>query len=135
MFEFLRPKVYRARYPRWLVGKPLLLTSSLLCSLGDAMFGYSQGCISTALVQPSFIRRMYGVQDITLERIANGDTGVNEYLIGTYDHLFHLFMLCVAFVYFRPLRSPIVSRVFYRNNRCMPKRHSFRRGTPFRCRL
>jgi hypothetical protein len=78
--ELLRPTTYRARYPRWLVGKPLLVLSSALCSLGDALFGYSQGCISTALVQPSFIRRMYGVKDITLDRIAHGDNGVNEYV-------------------------------------------------------
>ena len=66
-----------------MVGRPLLIASSALCSLGDAMFGYSQGCISTALVQPSFLRRMYGVQDITLEKIAKGETEVNEYLIGS----------------------------------------------------
>jgi hypothetical protein len=65
-----------------MVGRPLLIASSALCSLGDAMFGYSQGCISTALVQPSFLRRMYGVQDITLENIAHNETGVSEYLIG-----------------------------------------------------
>ena len=65
-----------------MVGKPLLIASSVLCSLGDAMFGYSQGCIGTALVQPSFLRRMYGVQDITLDEVAKGDTKVNEYLIG-----------------------------------------------------
>lgn len=82
LLNFLRPKKYRARYPRWMVGKPLLITSSALCSLGDAMFGYSQGCITTALVQPSFIQRMYGVQDISLDMIAKGETGVNQYLIG-----------------------------------------------------
>ena len=82
MTGLLRPKTYRARYPRWLVGKPLLLTASALCSLGDALFGYSQGCISSALVQPSFIKRMYGVQDITLDRIASGNLGVNEYGVG-----------------------------------------------------
>lgn len=80
--SFLRPTKYRARYPYWMVGKPLLITSSALCSLGDAMFGYSQGCISTALVQPSFLQRMYGVQGLTLDMVAKGEIGVNEYLIG-----------------------------------------------------
>ncbi|PVF94470.1 hypothetical protein CPB86DRAFT_713234 [Serendipita vermifera] len=80
--ERLRFKTYRARYPRRLVGKPLLIASSALCSLGDAIFGYSQGCISAALVQPSFLERMYGVRNLTLDMIAKGEIGVNEYLIG-----------------------------------------------------
>jgi hypothetical protein len=82
--ERLRFKTYRSRYPRWLVGKPLLIASSALCSLGDAIFGYSQGCMSTALVQPSFLERMYGVRNLTLEMVAKGEIGVNEYLIGTF---------------------------------------------------
>lgn len=82
MLQMLRPTTYRARYPAWMVGRPLLVASSALVSLGDAMFGYSQGCISSALVQPSFIRRMYKVQDIDLNRIATGDIGVSEYVIG-----------------------------------------------------
>ncbi|KAG8845826.1 hypothetical protein FRB91_001454 [Serendipita sp. 411] len=82
MLKRFRPTSYRARYPRWLVGRPLLLTASALCSLGDAMFGYSQGCIGSAFIQPSFLKRMYGVQDISLERIAKGDIEVNEYIVG-----------------------------------------------------
>jgi hypothetical protein len=34
---------YNPRYPRWLVGRRLLWTTSLFGSLGDALFGFDQG--------------------------------------------------------------------------------------------
>ena len=64
-----------------MVGKPLLYSSSALASLGDALFGYSQGIIASNQVQPSFIRIMYG-KDVTLEQIRDGQDGVNVYLQG-----------------------------------------------------
>lgn len=39
----LKPTVYIPRYPKWMVGKPLLWTTCLFGSLGDALFGYDQG--------------------------------------------------------------------------------------------
>ncbi|KAF9477619.1 hypothetical protein BDN70DRAFT_810383 [Pholiota conissans] len=78
MFAGLKRSSYAARYPRWMVGKPLLYSSSALASLGDAMFGYSQGIIAAAQVQPSFIRRMYG-SDVTLQQIQAGDDGIDVF--------------------------------------------------------
>jgi hypothetical protein len=43
MFAGLKRRTYTVRYPRWMVGKPLLYSSSALAALGDAMFGYNQG--------------------------------------------------------------------------------------------
>lgn len=64
-----------------MVGKPLLYSSSALASLGDAMFGYSQGIIASNQVQPSFIRTMYG-KDVTLQQVQDGQDGVNVFLQG-----------------------------------------------------
>ncbi|KAL1946726.1 hypothetical protein VTO73DRAFT_14830 [Trametes versicolor] len=74
-----RPTSFTPRYPRWMVGRPLLISSSALPSLGDAMFGYSQGLIAALQVQPNFIRRFFG-KDVTLEQIQNGTTGVDPYV-------------------------------------------------------
>lgn len=65
-----------------MIGKPLLYASSALASLGDAMFGYSQGVIAAAQVQPSFIKRMYG-PSLTLHQVQTGDNGVNPFLQGS----------------------------------------------------
>ena len=64
-----------------MVGRRLLYSSSALASLGDAMFGYSQGIIASNQVQPSFIRRMYG-KDVTLQQIRDGQDGVDVFLQG-----------------------------------------------------
>ncbi|KAH9977994.1 general substrate transporter [Lactifluus volemus] len=76
----LKPKTYVPRYPRWMIGRPLLIATSALASLGDAMFGYSQGIIAANQVQPSFIKRMFG-KDVTMEQIQTSDTGVNPFII------------------------------------------------------
>jgi hypothetical protein len=39
----LKPTVYIPRYPKWMVGKPLLWATCFFGSLGDALFGYDQG--------------------------------------------------------------------------------------------
>ncbi|KAL4241230.1 major facilitator superfamily protein [Abortiporus biennis] len=77
--ERLRPKKYTARYPRWMVGKPLLYASSALASLGDGMFGYSQGVIAAIQVQPPFIHRFFG-KTVTLDQIKANDTGVDPFV-------------------------------------------------------
>ena len=77
----LKPATYTPRYPRWMVGRPLLVATSALASLGDAMFGYSQGIIAANQVQPSFIKRMFG-KDVTMEQIQMSTTGVNTLLVG-----------------------------------------------------
>ncbi|KAI0950586.1 hypothetical protein AcV7_009005 [Taiwanofungus camphoratus] len=74
--EHLKPKSFTPRYPRWMVGKPLLIASSALASLGDAMFGYSQGVIAAIQVQPPFIKRFFG-KTVTMDQIREGDTGVD----------------------------------------------------------
>ena len=91
MFAGLKRRAYTVRYPRWMVGKPLLYSSSALASLGDAMFGYSQGIIAAAQVQPSFIRRMYG-KDITLEQVQMGQDGVDVFMQG----IFHCHFLSLG---------------------------------------
>lgn len=77
-----KERTFQRRYPHWMIGKPLLYASSALASLGDAMFGYSQGVIASAQVQPSFIKRMYG-HDVTLQEVQSGNNGVNPFLQGT----------------------------------------------------
>ena len=74
-----RPKRFPRRYPQWMVGRRLLIASSALASLGDAMFGYSQGVIAALQVQPPFIRRFFG-KDVTLEQINAGTTGVDPWV-------------------------------------------------------
>ncbi|KAF9222049.1 general substrate transporter [Gyrodon lividus] len=75
----LRPRAYTARYPKWMVGRPLLYMSSALASLGDAMFGYGQGIIAAVQVQPSFIHRMFG-KTVTMAQIQAGSTGVDPWV-------------------------------------------------------
>jgi hypothetical protein len=77
----LKSTTYVPRYPRWMTGRPLLVATSALVSLGDAMFGYSQGIIAANQVQPSFIKRMFG-KDVTMDQIQANDTGVNPFMIG-----------------------------------------------------
>ncbi|KAH7888015.1 general substrate transporter [Phlebopus sp. FC_14] len=79
MANRLRPRTYTARYPQWMVGRPLLYMSSALASLGDAMFGYGQGIIAAVQVQPSFIHRMFG-QTVTMDQIQAGNTGVDPWV-------------------------------------------------------
>jgi hypothetical protein len=64
-----------------MVGRPLLVATSALASLGDAMFGYSQGIIAANQVQPSFIKRMFG-KDVTMEQIQTSTTGVDPFIAG-----------------------------------------------------
>jgi hypothetical protein len=82
----LRPKKYTRNYPRWLVGKPLLYASSALASLGDAMFGYSQGVIAAVQVQPPFIKRMYH-KTVTLEQLQAGEVGIDPFVQGVMFHV------------------------------------------------
>jgi hypothetical protein len=77
----LKPTAYVPRYPRWMAGRPLLVATSALASLGDAMFGYSQGTIAANQVQPSFVKRMFG-KDATMEQIETGETGVDPLIVG-----------------------------------------------------
>lgn len=85
--DHLRPRVYTARYPRWMVGRPLLYMSSALASLGDAMFGYGQGIIAAVQVQPSFIHRMFG-KTVTITQIQAGNTGVDPWVQGSFSYLY-----------------------------------------------
>lgn len=55
----LKPTVYVPRYPKWMVGKPLLWATCFFGSLGDALFGYDQGIMSGLLVNEVFIKRFY----------------------------------------------------------------------------
>lgn len=64
-----------------MVGRPLLIASSALASLGDAMFGYSQGVIAALQVQPPFIHRFFG-KEVTLDQINAGMTGVDPFVQG-----------------------------------------------------
>ena len=79
--EKLKRTTYTPRYPRWMIGRPLLIASSALASLGDAMFGYGQGVIAAIQVQPPFIKRFFG-KTVTFEQIRAGDTGVDPFVDG-----------------------------------------------------
>ncbi|KAH9213748.1 high-affinity glucose transporter [Leptodontidium sp. 2 PMI_412] len=74
----LKPAIYIPRYPKWMVGKPLLWATCFFGSLGDALFGYDQGIMSGLLVNEVFIKRFYsdhgGIDGTT--------HGINPNLIG-----------------------------------------------------
>ncbi|KAJ6595902.1 general substrate transporter [Mycena vulgaris] len=75
----MRPFTYTVRYSRKWTGKPLLYISGAMASLGDGLFGYSQGVTAASQVQPNFIRRMYG-KHVTLEEIQLRETEIPLYL-------------------------------------------------------
>ncbi|KAK7462806.1 hypothetical protein VKT23_007386 [Stygiomarasmius scandens] len=75
----LKRSTYLVRYPRWMAGKPLLYMSCALASLGDALFGYSQGITSSLEVQASFLHRMYH-KDVSPHDIQLGHTGIDPFL-------------------------------------------------------
>jgi hypothetical protein len=64
-----------------MIGRPLLVATSALASLGEAMFGYSQGIIAANQVQPSFIKRMFG-KEATMYQVQADATGVNPFIVG-----------------------------------------------------
>lgn len=68
-----------------MIGRPLLITSSALASLGDAMFGYGQGVIAALQVQPRFIHRFFG-KTVTMDQIQAGETGVDPFVQGRHSH-------------------------------------------------
>ncbi|KAF8186936.1 hypothetical protein K438DRAFT_1919850 [Mycena galopus ATCC 62051] len=70
--QAMRPTVYTVRYPRRWAGNPLLYISGAMASLGDALFGYSQGVTAAFQVQPNFIHRMYG------KTVTDGDVMMRE---------------------------------------------------------
>ncbi|KAJ6558100.1 hypothetical protein B0H19DRAFT_1149932 [Mycena capillaripes] len=75
MIQAMRPSVYTVRFSRRWVGNPLLYISGAMASLGDALFGYSQGVTAAFQVQPNFIHRMYG-KEVTADEIQMRETGV-----------------------------------------------------------
>jgi hypothetical protein len=101
----LKPKTYKAGYPRWIVGKPFLIASSALASLGDAMFGYSQGIIASVQVQPKFIERFYGVPGITIQDIRAGNTGIDPNIQGALSLPVSLIATSALRVLLQPSRS------------------------------
>lgn len=60
-----------------MIRRPLVIATSALSSLRDAMFGYSRGVVATNQVQPSFIERMFG-KDVTMRQIQTTTTGVTQ---------------------------------------------------------
>ncbi|KAJ7158266.1 general substrate transporter [Mycena crocata] len=75
MIQAMCPTTYTVRYSRRWTGNPLLYISGAMASLGDALFGYSQGVTAAFQVQPNFIHRMYG-KDVTVEQIRLRETEV-----------------------------------------------------------
>ncbi|KAJ7650930.1 general substrate transporter [Roridomyces roridus] len=71
LYRFLRPKTYTVLYPRAFVGRPLLYASCAIASLGDGLFGYSQGLIASFQLQPTFLNQFYGTK-ISLAGIEEG---------------------------------------------------------------
>jgi hypothetical protein len=81
IIQAMRPTTYTVRYSRKWTGKPLLYISGAMASLGDALFGYSQGVTAAFQVQPNFIHRRYG-KEVTLAEIQWEETEVAPYLPG-----------------------------------------------------
>ncbi|KAJ7185681.1 general substrate transporter, partial [Mycena filopes] len=79
IIQAMRPTTYTVRYSRRWVGNPLLYISGAMASLGDALFGYSQGVTAAYQVEFSFIHRMYG-KTVTGEEIEMHETGVHPLL-------------------------------------------------------
>ncbi|KAK7044740.1 general substrate transporter [Favolaschia claudopus] len=76
VLKSMRPTVYTVRYSRRWVGNPLLYISGAMASLGDGLFGYSQGVTAAFQVQPNFIHRIYG-KAVTAEEIVLRETEVD----------------------------------------------------------
>lgn len=85
-----------------MVGKRLLYSSSALAALGDAMFGYSQGVIAAAQVQPSFIYRMYGYT-VSLDQIQEGYNPVNVFFQGSRNSSYHFDTSSILLMQSQPL--------------------------------
>lgn len=81
IIQAMRPSTYTVRYSRRWTGKPLLYISGAMASLGDALFGYSQGVTAAFQVQPNFIHRMYG-KAVTVEEVQMRETEVPPLLPG-----------------------------------------------------
>ncbi|KAJ7739994.1 general substrate transporter [Mycena maculata] len=79
IIQAMRSSTYTVRYSRRWTGHPLLYISGAMASLGDALFGYSQGVTAAFQVQPNFIHRMYG-KVTTIEEIRMRKTEVNPLL-------------------------------------------------------
>ncbi|KAH7370116.1 general substrate transporter [Rhexocercosporidium sp. MPI-PUGE-AT-0058] len=76
--RILKPSTYVPRYPKWMIGAPLLWLTCFFGSLGDSLFGYDQGIMAGLLVNEVFIKRFFGNHggsDGTTE-------GINPNLIG-----------------------------------------------------
>ncbi|KAJ7211284.1 general substrate transporter [Mycena pura] len=77
--EAARPTTYTVRYSRRWAGNPLLYISGAMASLGDALFGYSQGVTAAFQVQQNFIHRIYG-KAVTAEAVKLRETEVSPLL-------------------------------------------------------
>ncbi|KAJ7632879.1 general substrate transporter [Roridomyces roridus] len=79
IYRFLRPKSYSVVYPRSFVGQPLLYMSCAIASLGDGLFGFSQGIIATFQLQATFLNQFYGIT-ISLEEMEQGTAHIPRLL-------------------------------------------------------
>ncbi|KAJ3478129.1 hypothetical protein NLI96_g9978 [Meripilus lineatus] len=68
----LKRTTYTPRYPKWMIGRPILIASSALASFGDVMCGYT---IIALQVEPPFIKRFLG-KTVTLAQVQADHTGV-----------------------------------------------------------
>ncbi|KAH8830157.1 general substrate transporter [Flagelloscypha sp. PMI_526] len=71
---------YTSRYLPTFAGKRLLYSSAVTTSLGDAIFGFSQGIISSIQIQPSFFKRIFNL-DVSVSQIQSGHTSVNPWVV------------------------------------------------------
>jgi hypothetical protein len=103
---------YTSRYLPTFAGKRLLYSSAVTTSLGDAIFGFSQGTefvmtlafssrtyvrtmegiISSIQIQPSFFKRIFNL-DVSASQIQSGHTSVNPWVVCT-SHPYQAKILC-----------------------------------------
>ncbi|KAJ7597815.1 hypothetical protein C8J56DRAFT_921084, partial [Mycena floridula] len=100
MLKSIKPTKYTVCHPRRMLGKPILYTACALASLGEVLFGYSQGITATFSVEGNFmnsnespcpsrivlslfqIHPMFG-KTVDEHQIQVGETGVNIWLQAT----------------------------------------------------
>ncbi|KAJ7064819.1 general substrate transporter [Mycena amicta] len=109
--EAARPTTYTVRYSRRWTGNPLLYVSGAMASLGDALFGYSQGVTASFQVQPNFIHRMYG-KLVTTENVKLRETEISPMLPAVFVSCLNITALLAALA--APYLDPLGRRTSIR---------------------
>ncbi|KAH6910459.1 general substrate transporter [Coprinopsis sp. MPI-PUGE-AT-0042] len=98
------PNAYRKSPIRFsskcMTGSNLLYSATAATSLADAIWGFGQGAISSALMNPRFIETMYG-SVVTFHDLERGHIAVNPFLHTITSHCLNAtaFLSCFASAY------------------------------------